>query len=149
MSKKTILCIEDEEDIRDLYRIVLTRAGYDYHYAAGGYQGLSMARELKPDLIILDLMMPDLNGIDVLHSLSEDTELQRIPVLIITVRDLEAEMLIHKLSEHANLVGYILKPFPLHHLIHEIERIFGMDMAVDKYATSTYNEDAKGVDGEE
>ncbi len=121
MSGKTILCIEDEDDIRDLYRIVLTRAGYRYHYAAGGYQGLEMARRLQPDLIILDLMMPGLSGIDVLEQMREDEALRHIPVLIVTVRDLEAEMLVHKLyGEHDNLVGYILKPFPLHHFLEQV-----------------------------
>ncbi len=123
MTKKTVLCIEDEDDIRDLYRIVLSRAGYDYHYAAGGYDGLEVARQLQPDLIILDLMMPDLDGISVLHELSNDPGLRHIPVLVVTVRDLEAEKLVHQLrGRHANLVGYILKPFPLQMLLEHVER---------------------------
>ncbi len=124
MEKKTVLCIEDEDDIRDLYRIVLSRAGYEYYYAAGGYEGLEMARSLQPDLIILDLMMPDLNGISVLHELGQDPEMRHIPVLIVTVRDMEAEKLVHQLrGRHANLVGYILKPFPLHALLEHVDRV--------------------------
>ncbi len=124
MSKKIVLCIEDEDDIRALYRIVLTRAGYDYRYAAGGYEGLEVARAVHPDLIILDLMIPDLNGINILHELSNDPDLRHIPVLIVTVRDMEAERLIYQLRDkHANLVGYILKPFPLNLLIEHVDRV--------------------------
>ncbi len=123
MERRTILCIEDEEDIRTLYRLVLARAGYAFQCAATGQEGLALARALHPRLIILDLMMPDMNGLEVLDAMGMFPDLRETPILIVTVRDLEAERIVYQLRhEQVNVVGYLLKPFPLRRLIEMIER---------------------------
>jgi len=62
---KRILCVEDEPEMIDLIRLILSRRGFEVHGAAGGVEGVRLIRELHPDLVLLDLMMPDMDGWEV------------------------------------------------------------------------------------
>lgn len=86
--RQKILCIEDEGDILDLLRIILERDGFECISALGGLEGLQKARSVQPDLILLDLMMPDMDGFAVLDELKADEALRDLPVIVITAKEL-------------------------------------------------------------
>jgi CheY-like chemotaxis protein len=71
-SVKFILCIEDEPEMIDLIRLILERRGFNVQGAAGGTEGIKKVRELRPDLVLLDLMMPDLDGWEVYQQMKAD-----------------------------------------------------------------------------
>jgi two-component system alkaline phosphatase synthesis response regulator PhoP len=83
MAKK-ILLIEDEELIYSLLQKKLTQAGYDVTVAINGDEGLTKMREIKPDLILLDIIMPQKDGFSVMEEIQKDKELQRIPIIVIS-----------------------------------------------------------------
>lgn len=85
--KDTILLVEDEEEFRFLYRDILEYDGYTVLEAVDGQQGLEMTRGKKPDLVLLDLMLPKLYGIDVLRKIREDEKTKSIKVIILSVLD--------------------------------------------------------------
>jgi two-component system KDP operon response regulator KdpE len=81
---KTILVIEDESAIRKLLRICLEPEGYKVREAAGGADGVLLAAQARPDLVILDLGLPDLDGIEVVRRIREWSP---VPIIVLTVRD--------------------------------------------------------------
>jgi DNA-binding response OmpR family regulator len=83
MAKK-ILIIEDEDIIVDLLQRKLTEEGYDVSVARDGVEGLSKMREAKPDLVLLDIIMPKKGGFEVLEDMIEDEALKKIPVIIVS-----------------------------------------------------------------
>lgn len=83
MSKK-ILYIEDEEIMIDLISRKLTQEGYDVHIARNGIEGLEMMKTVKPDLILLDIVMPKMDGMEVMERVNKDEELKKIPIVIIS-----------------------------------------------------------------
>jgi len=84
MAKKTILIIEDDKFLRELIAKKLTDAGYDSSEAADGEEGLKKIKEEKPDLILLDLILPGIDGFEVLSRTREDPALTSIPVIILS-----------------------------------------------------------------
>ena len=82
--KKKILLIEDEEIITDLLKRKLTKEGYCVDVARDGEQGLEKMRNNKPDLVLLDIVMPKLGGFEVMERMHKDKELNNIPVIIIS-----------------------------------------------------------------
>ena len=83
MAKK-ILLVEDEEIIIDLLQRKLTQEGYDVSVARNGEEGLIKMREVKPDLVLLDIVMPKMGGFEVMEEMGKDEELKRIPVIVIS-----------------------------------------------------------------
>ena len=82
--KKTVVCIEDEPEMIDLVKLILGRKGFDLIGAMGGREGLEAVRRIKPDLVLLDLMMPKKSGITMFQELRKDPELSDIPVVVVT-----------------------------------------------------------------
>jgi len=83
----TILIVDDEEDIRELIAVNLLREEtYEIVEAGGGLEALKLAKKLRPDLIVLDLMLPEMDGVEVYRNLRTDTRTQRIPVIMLTAR---------------------------------------------------------------
>ena len=82
----TILVVEDEEDIADLVAFNLRRNEFKVELAHDGLQGLEKAKEVNPDLIVLDVMMPGLDGFRVFKELRKDTVTRKIPVIMLTAR---------------------------------------------------------------
>ena len=78
---KCILCVEDEPEMIDLMRLILGRRGFEVKGASGGVEGLKMIREEKPDLVLLDLMMPDMDGWEVYQQMKADEKTKGIPVI--------------------------------------------------------------------
>jgi CheY-like chemotaxis protein len=86
-SKKKICIVEDDDDIREIYSMKLQSVGYDVSVAVNGEDGLKVIAETKPDLILLDLMMPVKNGFEVMEALKKDKELSEIPIVVLTNAD--------------------------------------------------------------
>ncbi|MFP4323209.1 MAG: response regulator transcription factor [Anaerolineales bacterium] len=116
-----IVCIEDELDMIELVRLILTRKGFGFYSADGGEAGLTLIREVKPQLVLLDLMMPDMDGWEVYQQMKADEELKQIPVIIITAK---AQNIDKILGLHiAKVNDYITKPFAPHELLQSIESV--------------------------
>ena len=81
---KRVVCIEDEPEMIDLVKLILGRKGFDLTGAMGGREGLEAVRRIKPDLVLLDLMMPDMDGWEVYQQMKADAELMNIPVIVVT-----------------------------------------------------------------
>jgi two-component system response regulator VicR len=119
--EKTILCIEDEREMIDLFKIILGRRGYRVSGALGGEEGLQRAEELEPDLILLDLMMPVMDGWEVLQRMRANEKLQKIPVIIVTAKSQEIDRV---LALHvAQVNDYVTKPFGPQELIDSVNRV--------------------------
>lgn len=106
--KKTILIVEDEEDISELIHYNLTKEGYQAHIAPDGHTGLDSALSNPPDLILLDIMLPYLDGFAVCQKLREDTRTRQIPIIMLTAKGEETDT-VHGLDLGAD--DYIIKPF--------------------------------------
>ena len=116
-----ILYIEDERPVIDLVREALKLAGYKVVGATSGRQGLALMQERKPDLILLDLMMPDLNGWDVYREMQSNEELAGIPVVVVSAKVPEhGKVIIEGLPPVAD---YITKPFDVEQLIRSVKGI--------------------------
>ena len=108
MPKETILVVDDEKDIRDLVSFNLEKNGYRTSCVASGEEALVKARTHLPDLIVLDLMLPGVDGFDVCRRLKSDAATARIPVLMLTARSEEADV-VAGLELGAD--DYVTKPF--------------------------------------
>ena len=118
---KCILCVEDEPEMIDLMRLILGRRGFEVKGATGGIEGLNMIRQEPPDLILLDLMMPDMDGWEVYQQMKADITLLHIPVIIITAK---AQSIDKILGLHiAKVNDYLTKPFSPTELLNSIESV--------------------------
>ena len=79
-----ILSIDDDPDLQEIMAMALRARSHEVHHAFNGEEGCEKARAVSPDLIILDMMLPTLNGLEVLKILKDDPELQRIPVIVLS-----------------------------------------------------------------
>ena len=118
---KSILCIEDEAEMIDLMRLILGRRGYDVKGAISGMEGLKMIREHAPDLILLDLMMPEMDGWEVYQQIKADEKMKGTPVIVVTAK---AQSIDRVLGLHiANVDDYIAKPFSPQELLTSVEKV--------------------------
>lgn len=119
---KTILCVEDEPEMIDLIRLILARKGYNVQGATGGVEGIRLVKELHPDLVLLDLMMPDMDGWEVYQQMKAETSLRDIPVIVVTAK---AQNIDKVLGLHiAKVDDYIAKPFSPQELMDSVEKVF-------------------------
>jgi two-component system response regulator VicR len=122
--EKRLVCIEDEPEMIDLVRLILSRKGFTVIGANGGVEGLEVVRRERPDLILLDLMMPDMDGWEVYQQIKADEELREIPVVVVTAK---AQSIDKVLGLHiAKVDDYITKPFGPQELLESVEKILGM-----------------------
>ncbi len=113
-----ILCIEDEVDIQEIIAYNLQKAGYLVSQAEDGLKGLALAKKLLPDLILLDVMIPNLNGMQVCERLKADSKTQSIPIIILSAKSEESDI-IGGLSLGAD--DYMTKPFSQAELLARIK----------------------------
>lgn len=119
---RKIIYIEDDPEMIDLVGLILNRRGYEVKGAHGGRQGLDLVRQELPDLVLLDLMMPDMDGWDVYQQLKVSESTQHIPVIIITAKSQPIDRV---LGLHiAKVDDYISKPFRPQELLDSIDKIF-------------------------
>ena len=124
-SRKLIVCIEDEPEMIDLIRLILRRANYDFVGAVGGREGLEAVRNYAPDLVLLDLMMPDVDGWEVYRQMKADDDLKDTPVIVITAK---AQSIDRVLGLHiAKVDDYITKPFGPQELLDSVASILGTE----------------------
>jgi CheY-like chemotaxis protein len=118
---KCILCVEDEPEMIDLIRLILGRRGFEVKGAAGGREGLKMIRQEMPDLVLLDLMMPDMDGWEVYQQMKADDKTKSIPVIVVTAK---AQSIDRVLGLHiAKVDDYIAKPFSPQDLMNSVEKV--------------------------
>ena len=121
VNKKLVVCIEDEQEMIDLVRLILGRRGFEVEGANGGLEGLEKVQQKKPDLVLLDLMMPDMDGWEVYQRMKSDESLREIPVIVITAK---AQSIDKVLGLHiAKVDDYITKPFGPQELLESVEKI--------------------------
>ena len=125
-SEKKILIIDDNKDIRDLMRIILEKVNFSVSESEDGSSGLTAAREVKPDLILLDVMMPGLSGFDVLQQIriEKDSQLREVPIMMITAKS-QSEDIDRALALGAT--GYIVKPFRQAKFIERVNLLLGIE----------------------
>lgn len=123
MMPKRILCIEDHPEMIDLIRVILGRRGYQVEGAIGGREGLEAIERDPPDLVLLDLMMPDVDGWEVYRQLRAKAESKDIPVIVVTAKAQEVDRV---LGLHiAGVNDYLVKPFSPKQLAESVERVLG------------------------
>jgi two-component system, OmpR family, alkaline phosphatase synthesis response regulator PhoP len=105
----SILVADDEQSIVELARLYLTKEGYTVHTARDGQEALDQARRMKPDLLVLDLMMPKVDGWEVCRRLRKDPQLGNLPIIMLTARD------------------------------DDVDKIVGLELGADDYVTKPYN----------
>jgi CheY-like chemotaxis protein len=115
-----VLIVEDDADCRDVLCIHLKFAGYEVAEASDAEAGFEKALAEGPDLIIMDLALPGVNGIDATRRLKQDPKTTRIPVIAYTVWD---EMALRIEAERAGVAAFLRKPFPPGNFVEVIERI--------------------------
>lgn len=116
-----LVYIEDEQEMIDLVRLIMARRGFEVLGANGGHDGLALIRQNMPDLVLLDLMMPDMDGWDVYQQLKADETTRDIPVIVITAK---AQSIDKVLGLHiAKVDDYISKPFSPNELVESIEKV--------------------------
>ena len=121
MSEKKILIADDTIEVVNVVEEVLTNAGFKVYKAFDGDEALSKVWEIKPDLILLDVMMPKKNGYDVLNVLKEQPDTQNIPVIMLTGRTGELDK---KISFASGADDYIEKPFAVSELLKKVNLFF-------------------------
>jgi len=123
--KKSVVCIEDEPEMIDLVKLILGRRGFDLVGAVGGREGIETVRRLKPDLVLLDLMMPDMDGWEVYQQMKADDELKGIPVIVVTAK---AQSIDKVLGLHiAKVDDYVTKPFGPQELLQSVNKVLGLE----------------------
>ena len=121
---KKILIVDDEQDIVESIKFVLETADYTCYCAYNGEDGLRLAKELVPDLIILDVMMPKINGYKISRLLKFDKKYKDIPILMVTARSQEEDKLI---GEETGADEYITKPFEMEDVVNRVNKYLRKD----------------------
>ncbi len=123
MARKILTC-DDEKHIVRLIQVNLERQGYEVITAFNGAECLEKVKEDRPDLIVLDVMMPEMTGFEVLDILKKDPETENIPVIMLTARAQDSDVL---RGWQSGVECYLTKPFNPMELIAFVKRIFSME----------------------
>jgi len=119
-SRKKILVFEDERELAEMIRARLVKEGYEVILAYDGEEGFKKAKELKPDLITLDLKLPKLDGYKICENLKDDEDYENIPIIMLTARGSEIE---RKAGMAAGADAYIIKPYEAKEFIATIKNL--------------------------
>ena len=117
----TILCIEDEPEMIELFRLILERNNYNVVGAASAQDGLVKAAEIRPDLILLDLMMPEMDGWEMCQRMRINKDLRDIPVIVVTAKAQTIERVLA--LKVAKVNDYITKPFGPQELLESVNGV--------------------------
>ncbi len=120
MAREKILVVDDEEDILELLEYNLSRDGFTVVRAASGEQALASARESPPDLVLLDLMLPGINGLDLCKRFRADERLAAVPIIIVSAKGEEADV-VAGLELGAD--DYVTKPFSVRTLLARVRAV--------------------------
>ena len=120
MAKQTILVVDDEKDLLDLIEYNLRKEGFNVLKAENGEEGIAMAKEHSPDLVLLDIMMPKMDGLQAVEVMRKDAELKRIPIILLTARS-DEKTEVEGLNKGSD--DYITKPISTTKLISRIKAV--------------------------
>lgn len=120
MPDATVLVVEDDADIREVEEYNLQREGYDVLTAEDGDEALEVARDRKPDLVVLDLMLPGTDGVEVCRTLRADGVTEAIPVIMVTAKDTESDVV---LGLGVGADDYLTKPFSPRELLARVKAV--------------------------
>jgi DNA-binding response OmpR family regulator len=116
-----VVCIDDAQEMVDLVTLILGRQGIQVTGAIGGRQGLKKIAEVKPDLVLIDLSMPEMDGWEVYQSMQASAGMKDIPVIIVTAK---SESIDKALGLHvAHVDDYVTKPFSPEQLVESVNRV--------------------------
>ena len=124
MAKKSILVVDDEEDILELVKYNLTREGYSVFCASSGEEGLELARTVQPDLVVLDLMLPGLDGLDICKHLKTDPKTRHICIIMLTAKGNDSDIVV---GLELGADDYVVKPFSPRVLLARIKTVLRRD----------------------
>ena len=124
MDSKKILIVEDEFDILKLIEFNLKKEGFDVIAVSDGESAIKEVRSNKPDLILLDLMLPGISGLDVCHLIQKDEGLSQIPILMLTAKGEESDVV---KGLEAGADDYVIKPFSVKVLLARIKALLRRD----------------------
>ena len=120
MQKEMVLIVEDDEDILQLLTFNIESAGYDVMTAADGFEGLTLARRHQPNLILLDIMLPGLDGFEVCKELKRKPETAETPIVMLTARSEEVDRIV---GLELGADDYVVKPFSPRELLLRIKAV--------------------------
>jgi len=121
-SSKTVLLVEDNEDNRTVYRTILEHFGYKVTEARNGEDGVKMAREEHPDLILMDISIPLIDGWEATRILKKDPATSSIPIIALTAHALATD---RAKAQEVGCDGYLAKPCEPRRVVAEVERFIG------------------------
>ncbi len=119
---KKVLVIDDSAVLRNIIVFNLKKAGYEIEQAVDGMDGMDKIREFKPDMIVLDIMMPRLDGFGVLEEKSKDDDIKAIPVIVLTAKGGEEDK---EKALSLGVIGVLTKPFSPKQLINSVKQVIG------------------------
>lgn len=132
MSKKKIVIIEDEPDILEVLSYNLRREGYDVHTANDGIKGLNLVRQQVPYLVLLDLMLPGMDGVDICSSIKKDAATAHTLIIMVTAKGEESDIV---LGLGVGADDYISKPFSPRELVARVKAVLRRGVLVERDAT--------------
>jgi two-component system phosphate regulon response regulator PhoB len=146
-----VLIVEDDADLSTVVEFNLRREGFTTAVADTGSRALRLARQMRPDLIILDLMLPDLQGVDVCREVRQDAAISSTPIIIVTARGQESDRL---MGLEAGADDYLVKPFVVRELVLRARAVLRRaDVGVNAHSTGSIVVDESShrvyVDGKE
>lgn len=123
-SRQLVVVADDQRDIRALIEICLEHAGYEVAQAADGLEAVQVIRDRCPDLAVLDIRMPEMSGLEVLHAIRNDRLTARLPVVLLTAAA-QGDDVSRRLKEGAD--AYLVKPFSPHELVERVSSLLDRD----------------------
>lgn len=145
MSVEKILVVEDHSDTLELLKYNLTTSGYGVVTAMDGHKALEQARNEKPDLILLDLMLPGLDGLEVCRRLKQEAGTQHIPVIILTAKGEEVDRVV---GLELGVDDYVVKPFSPRELVLRIKAVLRRSAESDAVKPERWDREGLSVDFE-
>lgn len=145
MSAQKVLVVEDHTDTRELLKYNLAAAGFDVAAAEDGQSGLNLAAAFKPDIVLLDLMMPGMDGFETCRQLKSDADLSRIPVIMLTAKGEEIDKIV---GLELGADDYVVKPFSPRELVLRIKAILRRSGAPEPNAPKMWEREGLKVDFE-
>ncbi len=124
--KYKIVYIEDDEGMVDLMRFILDREELEFIGITEGQRGLEVMREIEPDLLLLDLMLPDMAGWAIYQQMKVDPQLRDIPVIVVTARGTSVDRVLGE--RVAKVQAYVTKPFNPTQLVEQVYRVLGLEL---------------------